>query len=91
MWKFQFHIIGCTDNITNLETADLQWNDKFGTFALQMKVSWSKNVMEERDFPDRMIQIFASFLPLPHIWRAGWPITNEVIYCLARVRMTLCE
>jgi hypothetical protein len=55
MLKIQFHIIGRTDDITNLETNDLRSHDKFGSFALQTKVSWSKNVMEERDCPDQII------------------------------------
>lgn len=55
MMKMQFHIIGRTDDITNLETLDLRSHDAFGTFALQTKVSWSKNVMEERECPDQIL------------------------------------
>jgi hypothetical protein len=55
MLKTQFHIIGRTDDITNLETNDLQSHDKLGNFALQTKVSWSKNVMEERECPDQIL------------------------------------
>jgi hypothetical protein len=47
MLKFQSHIIARTDNISNLETGDLQSHNKLGAFALQTKVSWSKNFMEE--------------------------------------------
>ena len=43
MLKTQFHII------------DLRSHDKFGDFALQTKVSWSKNVMEERECPDQIL------------------------------------
>jgi hypothetical protein len=55
MMKFQFHIIARTDDITNLETGDLRSHNKFGVFALQTKVSWSKNVMEERFCPDQIL------------------------------------
>lgn len=55
MLKFQFHIIARTDDITNLETNDLRSHDTFGNFALQVKVSWSKNVMEERECPDQIL------------------------------------
>jgi hypothetical protein len=55
MLKFQFHIIARTDDITNLETGDLRLHNKFGAFALQTKLSWSKNVMEERSFPDQIL------------------------------------
>jgi hypothetical protein len=38
-----------------LETNDLRSHDKFSDFALQTKVSWSKNVMEERECPDQIL------------------------------------
>ena len=49
MMKLQFSMIGRTDDITNLETNDLSEHHKFSSFALQTKVSWSKNLREERD------------------------------------------
>ena len=55
MMKLQFHIIGRTDDVTNVETADLKSHSKFGDFALQMKVHWSKNVLDERDCPDQLL------------------------------------
>jgi hypothetical protein len=55
MLKFQFHIIGRSDDICNLETRDLRSHDKFGDFALSTKVSWSKNVLEERDCPEQIL------------------------------------
>jgi hypothetical protein len=55
MLKFQFHIIARTNDITNLETNGLRSHDTFGEFALQTKVSWSKNVMEERTCPDQLL------------------------------------
>jgi len=39
MAKLQFHIIGRSDDICNLETADIRSHDQFPDFALQMRVS----------------------------------------------------
>ena len=55
MLKFQFHIIGCTDDIGNIKTEDMRQHDQFREFALNCKVSWSKNVMEEHDCPDQLM------------------------------------
>jgi hypothetical protein len=55
MLKFQFHIIAGTDDITNLETNDLRSHDTFGEFAIQTKVSWSKNITEERACPGQVL------------------------------------
>jgi hypothetical protein len=55
MLKFQFHIIARTDNITNLDTGNLRSHNILGAFALQTKVSWSKNVMEEQSCPDQIL------------------------------------
>jgi hypothetical protein len=55
MMKLQFHIIGRTDDITNIETADLRSHSQFTDCAMQMKVSWSKNVLDERDCPDQLL------------------------------------
>ena len=54
MKKLQFHIIGRADDVSNLETNDLRQHDKF-SFCLQTKVSWSKNVLEERNCPDQIL------------------------------------
>jgi hypothetical protein len=55
MFKFQFHIIARTEDITNLKTGDLRSHNKSGAFALQTKVSWSKNVMEECSCPYQLL------------------------------------
>ena len=55
MLKLQFHLIGRTDDICNMETKDLREHEEFPDFALQTKVAWSKNVNEERDCPDQII------------------------------------
>ena len=38
-----------------METNDLREHEKFGDFAGQTKVSWSKNVMEECACPDQLL------------------------------------
>jgi hypothetical protein len=55
MLKLQFHLIARTDDISNLESAGLREHEKFGAFALQTQVAWSKNVREERDCPPQII------------------------------------
>jgi len=55
MLKLQFHLIARTDDISNLESADLREHEQFGDFALQTQVAWSKNVNEERDCPPQII------------------------------------
>jgi hypothetical protein len=55
MLKLQFHLIARMDDICNLETSDLREHEKFGVFALQTQVAWSKNVNEERDCPPQII------------------------------------
>ena len=55
MKKFQFHIIGRADDISNIETADIRKSEKFPDMCAQTKVSWSKNVQEERDCPDQIL------------------------------------
>jgi hypothetical protein len=54
MLKHQFHIIGRADDISNLETIDLRVHKQFN-FALQMAVSWSKNVLDEQNCPDQIL------------------------------------
>lgn len=55
MLKLQFHLIARTDDICNILSADLREHEQFGSFALQTKVAWSKNVNEERECPDQII------------------------------------
>jgi hypothetical protein len=55
MLKLQFHIIGRADDISNVETMDIHHHDQFPAMALQMAVSWSKNVLDERDCPDQIL------------------------------------
>jgi hypothetical protein len=52
--KLQFHIIRRADDISNLETIDLRVHEHFN-FALQMAVSWSKNVLDEQNCPDQIL------------------------------------
>jgi hypothetical protein len=44
-----------SQNLFNFMPNDLRSHDTFGEFALQTKLSWSKNVMEERACPDQLL------------------------------------
>jgi hypothetical protein len=55
MLKLQFHIIARTDDICNMMMRDIREHEKYGEFALQTKVAWSKNVTDERQCPDQII------------------------------------
>jgi len=55
MLKLQFHLIGRTDDVSNIESKDLREGEEFPDFTLQTKVAWSKNVNEERDCPPQII------------------------------------
>ena len=61
MLKFQYHIIGRSDDLGNFETLDLKshTNPLFSHVAIMTNVKWSKNVTEERDCPDQ--HLFASW------------------------------
>lgn len=54
MEKFQFAVIGRTDDVSNIEGRDLLFHDDFD-FGLKTKVKWIKNVMEERGCPDQAL------------------------------------
>ena len=54
MLKQQFHLIGRSDDIANLETQGLKNHPDFD-FAASMEVRWSKNVLEERDCPPQIL------------------------------------
>ena len=56
MLKYQYHLIARCDDLGNFRTLDLHGhhNPLYSHFALQTKVHWSKNVLEERDCPDQI-------------------------------------
>lgn len=56
MLKYQYHLITRCDDIANIQTLDLHGhiNPEYSHFALQTKVFWSKNVLEERDCPEQI-------------------------------------
>lgn len=56
MLKYQYHLIARCDDLGNFRTEDLHGHNdpRFSHFALQTKVHWSKNVLEERDCPDQI-------------------------------------
>ena len=59
-WKYatmalwQYHLIGRIDDVVHFKTDDLKAHARF-SFAMQTKVRWSKNVLEERRCPDQII------------------------------------
>jgi len=59
-WKFptmavwQYHLIGRIDDVVHFKTDDLKSHERFD-FAMQTRVRWSKNVMEERACPDQIL------------------------------------
>jgi hypothetical protein len=57
MMKLQYHLIMRSDDLGHFKTSDLKGHSdpRYCPFALLMKVSWSKNVMEERDCPDQIL------------------------------------
>ena len=54
MLRHQFHFICRADCLSHFELGDLQPHPRF-PFALEQRVRWSKNVMEERDCPPQLI------------------------------------
>lgn len=58
-WKYstmalwQYHLIGRIDDVVHFKTEDLKGHARF-SFAMQTKVRWSKNVLEERSCPDQI-------------------------------------
>lgn len=55
MMKLHTHLIARVDDISNLETMDIRNHPNFPDTCLQTKVSWSKNVMDERECPPQIL------------------------------------
>jgi hypothetical protein len=55
MMKYQYHLIGRSDDIINFKITDVEVHPIFSHFALQTKVCWSKNVIDERKCPDQIL------------------------------------
>jgi Transcriptional activator of glycolytic enzymes len=51
MLCYQFAMIGRLDDCTQALAENLECHDKFPTYALKSKITWSKNVLDERDAP----------------------------------------
>jgi hypothetical protein len=51
MLCYQFSMIGRIDDCTQVLAENLQCYDRFPLYALKSKMTWSKNVMDERDAP----------------------------------------
>ena len=52
--RMQFHMIGRGDDVHHMKTKSLHVHPKFD-FALETSMSWSKNVLEERDCPPQIM------------------------------------
>lgn len=57
MMKFQYHVIGRSDDLGNFRTRDLRSHSdpRFSSFCIETKVYWSKNVLEERNCPNQIL------------------------------------
>lgn len=57
MMRFQYHIIGRSDDLGNFRTRDLKSHSdiRFSSYCLETKVYWSKNVLEERNCPNQIL------------------------------------
>ena len=55
MLCFQFAMIGRLDDCTQMLLENLQVHDRFPSYALQARMSWSKNVRDERGAPFQML------------------------------------
>lgn len=53
--KFQFALIARIDDTCNFKEVDLKPNPQFRRFSLLSRISWSKNIREERDAPDQIL------------------------------------
>ena len=51
----QYHTIGRVDDTAHFEMKDPRSHDKFSDAALRIKVTWSKNVNDERECPDQIL------------------------------------
>jgi hypothetical protein len=63
MLLYQYYLIARCDDVAHFLIRDLHahTDPAFSSFALQTKVTWSKNVLEERNCPDQIF--FGSFDP----------------------------
>ena len=55
MIKVSWNLIMRSDDVANHKLEDLQTHPSFRRIALQTKVRWSKNVMEERECPPQIL------------------------------------
>lgn len=54
MLKFQFHLIGRSDNTAHVKKSFFSASSQFSGYLL-VKMRWSKNVREERDCPHQIL------------------------------------
>jgi hypothetical protein len=57
MMRFQYHLIMRSDDIGHFKIEHLKGHttEDFKDFALELRVFWTKNVLEERDCPDQIL------------------------------------
>jgi hypothetical protein len=82
MMKLQYNLITRSDELGHFKTEHLNYHSdpRFRSFALEMKVFWSKNVLEERDCPNQILLgsmdpsyciLLSLSLYLEFIWNTG--------------------
>ena len=59
MLLYQYYLIARCDDVGHFLIRDLHGHSdpRFSKFALQTKVTWSKNVYEERNCPDQIFSV----------------------------------
>jgi hypothetical protein len=55
MSKFQLHLIARIDDTAHVLSQELNIHPHFPSFALQVRLRWTKNCLEERDAPEQII------------------------------------
>ena len=55
MMRHMFHLILRPDDCCEFQSRDIKDHPRYSAFCLAMKVSWSKNVSEERACPDQLL------------------------------------
>jgi hypothetical protein len=57
MMNFQYHLIMRSNNVGHFKIEHLMAHatEEFKDFALELRVFWSKNVLEERDCPEQIL------------------------------------
>lgn len=70
--NYQFHMIARVDDVSQSLRINLQPHDRFPTMAMKSRLSWSKNVLEERDAPYQSILACMDPLYCVHLSLSLW-------------------